>query len=140
NLMDSIDHNINGLHLKLSKNYGLIRTLNFLSFPDETSGMLENLSTYELTGITNPDLDVQNLTWMDVHDFEPGDEIHVKAKTENGYIEYYHNSRVNTIYRYLLKNDMQDSIRYTIERIREIKQKWSPQEDYTITFTHDTIT
>jgi agmatine deiminase len=139
-LMDSVDNNINGLQLKLSKNYGLIQTINFLSFPVPSSGMEENHSLYELSGIANPNLGVQNLTWMDVHDFEPGDEIHVKARDINGYAEYYHNNRVNTIYRYLHKNDMQDSIYYTIERIREIKQKWSPQEDYTITFTHDTIT
>ena len=138
--MDSIDHNINGLQLKLSKNHGLIQTLNFLSFPDETSGMMENHSDYELIGIANPDLGVQNLNWMDVHDFQPGDEIHVIARDINGYIDYYHHTRVNTIYRYLNKNDMQDSIRYTIERIRKIRQKWSPQEDFTITFTHDTIT
>ncbi len=138
--MDSIGHNINGLQLKLSKNHGLVETLNFLSFPDETSGMLENHTNYELIGITNPDLGVQNLTWMDVHDFQPGDEIHVKAKNINGYAEDYRYHRVNTIYKYLHKNDMQDSIRYTIKRIKDEIQKDSPHDDYTITFSHDTIT
>ncbi|TVQ93727.1 MAG: T9SS C-terminal target domain-containing protein [Bacteroidetes bacterium] len=138
--MDSIDHNINGLHLKLSKNYGLIRTLNFLSFPDETSGMVKNLSTYELTGITNPNLGVQNLTWMDVHDFEPGDEIHVVSLEHDSFIESYKYIKTKIIFRYLLKENMQDSVLYTIERIIEKEQRWDPGENLTITHTNDTIT
>jgi agmatine deiminase len=138
--MESIDHNISGLQLKLSKKHGLIQTINFLSFPDSSSGMEENHSSYELIGIANPDLGVQNLTWMDVHDFEPGDEIHVVSLEYNGLMETYKDITKKSIFRYLIRVNMQDSVYYAIERIIRKEQRWATGGSLTITHIHDTIT
>lgn len=77
---DSIPYPLNEKYLFLSKNYGLIRTINFKYFPNLSGGLisLENCSEYTLCGISNPAIGIQNLTRAQVYDFNIGDELHTE--------------------------------------------------------------
>ncbi|MDP2424640.1 MAG: hypothetical protein Q8M23_09875, partial [Bacteroidales bacterium] len=67
-----ITHLLNSKTIKLSKHYGLLRTLNFLHFPDLIFGIngvwSEYLQESDLAGLSQPMLGIQNLTWMEVND------------------------------------------------------------------------
>ena len=109
-----INHLLNNKTLLLSKNYGLIKTLNFSLFPDMESEDFTWYLTLEemnLIGLSNPLLGVQNLTWFDVYDFQPGDEIHVYY--ENGCDGEW--TIEKTITKYLSRIDYADTIVYEIE-------------------------
>ena len=82
--------------VKISENYGLMRTFNFHYFPHiEAFDYLEldeylinngnigydstfiSLATMELSGLSNPFFGVKELETIDVYDYEIGDEIHI---------------------------------------------------------------
>ncbi|MBE0637338.1 MAG: T9SS type A sorting domain-containing protein [Bacteroidales bacterium] len=136
-LMEPINHAINSMTVALSKNFGFVRTLNFALFPDiypYIGNDWDGLREFELIGLSDPQVGVQNLTWMEVHDFQPGDEFHV----------YYFNATFfapnelqQTIQRYLDREDFADSVRYSVERIQSTLH-YSYQGN-TFEFIHDTI-
>jgi hypothetical protein len=71
------DHVVNNMNLILSKNYGLVKTLNFFDFPDFSFGiMVHGIDELILKGYNNPETGIQNLTWKQVHDHNIGDELH----------------------------------------------------------------
>jgi hypothetical protein len=72
-----IVHELNNISVLLSKNYGWIKTLEFYHFP------VPKVRT--LIGLSKPALGIVNLTWLDVHDYQVGDEIHVLTETTEIY-------------------------------------------------------
>jgi hypothetical protein len=84
-------HSINQKYLLLSKNYGLIRTINFKVFPDLAEFIFYNeyCTEFTLVGISNPVIGLQNLTAAMVYDFNVDDEIH-KFYGYYAYGSYYH--------------------------------------------------
>lgn len=84
-MMVPINHGLNDMELILSKNHGLIRTFNFQLFPDYHYDDIyrQDFAEYELVGFSNPLLGIQNLTWFDVYNHQPGDEIHTKYRSTN---------------------------------------------------------
>jgi hypothetical protein len=136
---DSIDHALNNRHLKLSRNYGLIKTFLFRDFPNYWPTWPRS-NEYEIRGISSPELGIQNLTWKDVFDdFYPGDELHVMAESCYGDIFDTYCGKQNSIFKYLDRIDYQDSLKYTTERISSSK---SIHNDVVTgyEYTHDTIT
>lgn len=136
--MQPIIQAVNAMTVALSKNYGLVRTLNFSLFPDiypYIGNDWDGLREFELIGMSDPQVGVQNLTWLEVHDFQPGDEIHV-------YYSYtffgFPNEIKQSIHRYLDREDFVDSVTYTVERIQSTLL-YSTQGN-TFEFVHDTIT
>ena len=82
--MNLLDYVLNNMELKISKNYGFVSTFNFYFFPDfQISYPFEQFEEYDLIGLSNPKIGVQNLTWFEVNDFQPGDEIHVLNETRS---------------------------------------------------------
>ncbi|MBE0663915.1 MAG: T9SS type A sorting domain-containing protein [Bacteroidales bacterium] len=138
-LMNPMNHLINNYTIKLSKNYGFVRTLNYTIFSDllPTSYppvQFENLVEFDISGLSDPVTGIQDFTWMDIYDFQPGDEIHVKR--------YWSQTMQETdiqllILRYLERTDYPDSIVYHAERI--FSRDYKNQGNYTFTFIHDTI-
>lgn len=138
-LMNPVNHLINNYTIKLSKNYGLVRTLNYSIFPDLTPTayppvQFEYLVEFDISGLSDPVTGIQDFNWMDIFDFQPGDEIHVKR--------YWKQTMQETdiqllILRYLERTDYPDSIVYYAERI--FSQSYNNQGNYTFTFIHDTI-
>jgi hypothetical protein len=123
---NSLEHTLNNLKIKISKTYGFIETFNFYFFPDievhDTQEKLENLS---LAGLTNPNVGVQNLTWFEVNDFQPGDELHILDESSSWIehagdrIGYAITNKAN--YKYLERIDYTDSIEYIIARKQSIE-------------------
>ena len=75
---NNLAHSVNDKQLWISKNYGMVKAINFKLFPD-----LDDLVTYygvkefELVGISDPLTGIQNLTVEDIFSFDVGDKFHV---------------------------------------------------------------
>lgn len=109
-----------GKTIQISKHYGLLKTFNFLIFPkpnDYTNTYADLWEQYSLSGLTNPTVGIQNLTWFGVYDFQAGDEIHTSHKTWDFYI-YTPNAYTEekTILKYISRKDYADSIVYQVEK------------------------
>lgn len=115
--MIPITHNLNNMSVLLSKKFGLVKTLNFVLFPNYESFYFTNkqLQEYDLIGLSKPQIGIQNLKWFDVFDFQVGDEIHVLYNKScwGGGDDYSITNK--TINKYLSRIDYPDSIIYEIE-------------------------
>jgi hypothetical protein len=132
---ENISHEVNNLSIVLSKNTGIAKTLNFYSFPDLYLGFASQmLQEFTLVGADNPNAGLQNLTWMQVHNHSPGDELHTVQI--NGWA--YYQQRIEKIARLLNKSVFGGMVVYEWEN----KVKISTQDGGINTFTAsiDTIT
>jgi hypothetical protein len=103
---------INHLQLKVSLNYGFIRAFNFYSFPQIGLGFAnQNAKECYLIGMDNPMAGIQNLTWKEIHDHNPGDELH----TVEIYSDITYSFRKETLSRLLEKSIDGDTIYYNWE-------------------------
>jgi hypothetical protein len=113
--LTALDHPLNSKQVIISKNYGFVKLLNFLLFPDfETSDFeYSNLRVVNLIGISNPEIGLQNFDALDIYDFQPGDELH----TEDYYYAMWNNREIleKQIYKYIDRTDYTDSVYYTVE-------------------------
>jgi len=133
---------LNNMSVILSKNYGFIKTLNFLLFPDyELSIFQEFLKNYSLVGLTKPNIGVQNLTWLDVNDFKVYDEIHIyfESSSWEGGNKYGSSTTQKTIYKYLNRIDFKDSIKYFIDREQSTFRRIVRWDSTSYQYIHDTI-
>lgn len=114
--------------LILSKNYGLIKTINFFYFPEiETMRPFEYLQQYKFRGSTRIENSFSNLTWQEVYDFNVGDEFHICTDISQN----LHN--VPTIYRsfqdeikkVISKEVTEKSLVYKFERKWRFEETWS---------------
>lgn len=124
----------------LSKNNGLVRMMNFSLFPiAPNQSSYEILETYNLIGLSNPNIGVQNLTWLEVFDFKVGDELHILNETSdwfpgNGYL-----TTIKTKLKYLERLDSKDSIVYRIDREESTFKRIAKWDSTSYVFAHDTI-
>jgi hypothetical protein len=121
-----VNHYFNDITIKLSKNYGLKQWFDFALFPNH-----ETSASINLTGLTNPNVGLTNFTWFETFDFQPGDELHIYEEDRNP--DYFYTRKF--VYKYIERNDYNDSIKYYIDRESVIKNHYSNS----ITYTHDTI-
>lgn len=111
--MVEINHPVNDLTVRVSKHYGVIGTLNFYAFPEYMEEYYERpLEAYTLVGREGHAGGAQNLTWQDVFDFQPGDELHVVEGSESFGVGW----KRNTILHYLTRAASGDNITYTVKR------------------------
>lgn len=134
-----ISHNLNNESILLSKNYGMLKTFNFYLFPDYESDFFdyEQFQTYELIGLSNPSIGVQNLTWFEVHDFQVGDELHIEYETSSWGDGNDYSESIKTIYKYLGRTDYSDYINYNVEMKSSKHRIWSDSSAFE--YIHDTI-
>lgn len=122
--MNPLDFEINTLNIKISKNYGFVKTFNFYLFPNfQVEFPSEQFEEYELVGLSNPKVGIQNLTWFEVNDFQVGDELHVlnRASYWNGDAETDgYETTEKTIYKYLERANYTDSIVYHYARKQSV--------------------
>lgn len=140
--MAPINHNINNKSLLLSKNYGFIKTVNFFLFPDfETFDPLEQLfEEYDLVGLSDPKIGIQNLTWFDVNDFNIGDELHVINMYSRWAFEGGGHARTyKIIYKYMDRKNYKDSIIYKIDKELSTLERTDTWENISYSYYHDTI-
>ncbi len=130
----NISHEVNNLNLKLSKNHGILKTINFYSFPELNLGfLLQWLSEFTLIGFDNPENGIQNLTWKAVNDHNIGDELH----TVEVYSNITYSRRMETISLLLDKSVNGDTISYNWEK--RIKVMINSNGNNTFTATIDTF-
>ncbi|MDR0798346.1 MAG: T9SS type A sorting domain-containing protein [Dysgonamonadaceae bacterium] len=97
--------------LAISKNYGLINGFDFDWFVDEYDSYRNE--PYTLAGLSNPKVGAQNLTWMEVWDFQPGDEVHVRSTSYNYYDDYSsRGAQDKSIVKYLTRTDETNKVTY----------------------------
>ncbi len=141
--LNPMDHGINDLSLRISKNHGMVQGMNFFHFPFlETGGYpQQELHEIELVGLSDPDLGIVNLTWERVFDFMPGDELHIREESEGSDIDegsgYSVKKRI--IKRILSRSDENNSISYEVERIMETETTIYPPGETSTVFKHDTV-
>jgi hypothetical protein len=135
-----VNHSINDKYLELTKNYGLLRTANFKLFPDLTEGIqgiyYEIFTQFELKGISDPQVGIQNLTLSSIWDFNVGDEI----DSESGSFNWPGQSESDAWKRHILQKDFNangDSVSYLIN-ICGMTEISNPDEFYYI-YYNDTI-
>jgi hypothetical protein len=135
-----INLNVNSETIKLSKNFGFVKTLNFLLFPDYASDypFPDEIQEYNLCGLSNPKIGTQNLTWFKVFDFQAGDEIHVHFQ-EDEWSDWNDWSSLtkNTIYKYLGRIDYPDSVVYRAELTQSTH--YAAYTANSFQYKHDTI-
>lgn len=141
-----LEYDLNHMQVKISKKYGFVQALNFYMFPnvEEDYIIMEKFEERALCGLSNPKVGFQNLTWMEVNDFQVGDEIHVIEIRNNegignaGGIVSYETKRF--IYHYLerISNDIE--VIYKVEVIQSLEKKnsFSPDQN-SYTFSVDTV-
>ena len=119
--MKPMPHALENATFSISKQYGFTKALNFTYFPEQSfTSISAEAMEFCLIGLTNPELGAQNLKWMEVFDFQEGDEFH--------YLEFTTNlpmlgSTQELLYsiRILRRNTFPDFIRY-IREIRMIRK------------------
>jgi len=76
-----INHILNQYFIEVSKNFGLIKTVNFYYFEHKTDdhvNFFNYFGEFNLIGITEPQLGFQNLNLKEqYYDFQVGDELHI---------------------------------------------------------------
>jgi hypothetical protein len=110
---EMINHPVNSLSVIISRSNGMIKTLNFNNFPDievKNSFSGYELNEYNLVGLTNPDAGVNNLTWLEINDFNAGDEFHYEYTSSymepfNGYSDYEKQKTIKKVISRLDKTD-----------------------------------
>jgi len=136
-----LSHDLNKKTIRLSKHYGAVRILNFYQFPDifqlNYGYWGRGLTIYNLVGLSVPEVGVQNLSWFDVFDFQPGDEIHTLLDKFSWYEEGSGSAIYEqTIKRFLTRTDFADSIVYAYER--KISTLSVVDTTPSLNFIHDT--
>ena len=131
--MNSLDYNVNDMIVIISKNHGFIKTMNFIAFPN-TDTYREILKEYNLVGLSNPKVGIQNLTTFDIYDFNVDDELHILTVNLDG----QRKKTGKEIYKYLERIDYEDSIVYYYSRKLEILEKNGNSEISSI-FYNDTL-
>lgn len=116
--MFPVSHPLNGKKIQISENYGLIKALHFYDFPSPSIFSSE-ISECNLLGLSNPLVGYQNLTWLEVNDFQVDDELHIYTRSSNMFIESWYNKEEKIILRYTERVDYPDSIVYHYLQKRE---------------------
>ncbi len=134
-----LNHPYNDVSAKISKNFGWVLSPNFNQFPNWQSEyeFLLLFNSYTLVGIDNPKLGIQNLTWFDVFDFQPGDVLHIKNSIIQCGVSNGTNRIKKIINTYLERADYADSIVYLIDH-EERETNWADGANV-LTCVHDTI-
>jgi len=107
--------------IKLSKNFGLTDVFNLYNIPGISDGFYEQ---FKLVGITNPSFGIQDFNYLEVFDFQPGDEFHIVNKrvaTTAG----PPTERIHILIRKILtRNDLVDLVWYDTYDINEYYYKY----------------
>jgi hypothetical protein len=98
------------------------------------------LEEYSLVGLSNPDKGVQNLTWFDANDHQPGDELHIAERKDDGMSGTVHFNYKQIIEKFLECHHFDDSIVYRVERKIRREEKKYPDTISVKHFINDTIT
>lgn len=126
--------------LSLSQNFGWTSVINFNLFPNLPNDLIfsqidENMT---IVGVSDPQTGIQNLTWFEVFDFQPGDVVHtLSLTTEQLGLSLYSTKKNEVISTYLSRENYADSLVYMVARIYRTTNTQQGKTEQTI--TSDTI-
>ena len=125
---DSLEMDVNGMQVQISKHHGWVQPLNFYYFPDFYFHWFDmRLQELLIAGLSEPQMGVKNLTWFEVYDFQPGDVLHMRRKSGSwvGEVDGYYNiTETRSVFKYLERIDYEDSIQYTYSLIERVEMQW----------------
>lgn len=135
NLQPIIDKK--AINIGLSKSFGFVKLIpfNLISTAELSLDIREfTFEEYELAGLSQPNMGLQNLKWFSAHDFQENDEIHTVDKSGMYLGPYSFDQHLRkTTRKYLSKEVFSDSIIYMVER------QVSLERTDEFLFRHDTI-
>jgi len=109
-----INHTLNQYSIEVSKNFGLIKTVNFYYFEHKTDDYYNRFREFNLIGINEPQLGFQNPNTMEQYfDFQVGDEFHILNISTTFPTTRSHENKI--INKCLSRTDYKDSIVYYYE-------------------------
>jgi len=136
---NNVTSNINTLFIELSKNHGLVTTMNFLAFPYFISPTTYT-TTYSLVGLTNPQLGKQLISARNIYTYEVGDEFHYEAANSNPpHGIGIFNKSIHTILNVSFSNNT-DTVTYQVKQYTEKNTINYDTNQETDTYTTDTVT
>ncbi len=109
------DHPWNAKEFQISKYYGFTKIFNLYYLGESREYISEGTSNLWLSGMTNPTIGIQNLTWFDMFDFQVGDELHIKKDSYSTLPPFSEPYRSSTKIKYLTRTNYPDSIVYTVK-------------------------
>lgn len=134
----NIDHDVNGIQIKLSENYGFIETVGFYFFPDLSSSWeffpFENTTTLQLKGLTNPEIGIRNLSYQMCHDYQAGDEFHIV----DSYSSSDYDNEELIVTKYLDRYFLGDTLAYLAYQKKKTTNYYYPNPPV-VTYFEDTI-
>jgi len=108
-----LEHAYNQIHIEVSKNFGLVKTVNFYYFEHTTSDYYSWFGELNLIGIDEPQIGFQVMNLMEQYfDFQAGDELHIENYSS---VFAIYSEKSECIYRYISRNDFEDCIIYSYE-------------------------
>jgi hypothetical protein len=134
-----ITHDINSKYLLLSKDFGLIRAINFKVFPDLSDSFSSDICIeFTLAGISNPAVGLQNINRADAFNIDEGDEIHQLWSYNAWGSGYYHHifSKVFYLQKSLSVNE--DTVYFQTYRCG-IDEQLIPYEGLVYDYFKDTV-
>jgi hypothetical protein len=119
--------------LKISKNYGIIHGFDFTLFSIETYSYY-TYQEYTLAGLSNPAVGIQNLTRLNVWDFEPGDELHIYERA----LHYSQGTEKKQIIKYLSRENTENKISYKVDVKEDLLRRESVDDVWkeTVQYNH----
>lgn len=136
---NNLEDDINYKYLKLSKNYGLVRILDFYEFPYETEAdrLYNYLLETNIIGIGN--LGYQNYGAKEIFDYSIDDELHIHEYQYGG--PYTAADDKFFIYKVIEEDSSENIITYTYDRCyKRVHNDYNNPENSFTSFTHDTVT
>jgi len=114
---EPVEHPLNQFTIKISKQFGLVKTLNFYYFEHEIIDYWHHFGEFDLIGISDPQLGFKNINlYEQYYDFKAGDEFHIYHASTSIPGEPPGGYEYKTIHRYLSRVDFDDRIEYYYER------------------------
>ena len=128
-LHQNISHLLNGFQIRISKNFGLVKSVNFYDFPNDTSSIY-------LIGHSNLNTPIRNIKYQDAYNFDIGDELHIESFGQNipTSVSFHYE-----IQRIIGKAISTDTIIYNIERQQIHIDRVFQNTGEDTTYTMDTI-
>lgn len=134
-----LNHPYNNATLEISKSFGWVKSPNFNYFPNipDKDNFIHQDTSFSLVGMDNPKLGIQNLTWFDVFDFQPGDVLHVENTSIQCGVSNGEYKITDIKYTYLERIDYADSIIYKVNQVQRETNRINGK--VMVSFKHDTI-
>ncbi|HPS51891.1 MAG TPA: hypothetical protein PK892_14395, partial [Bacteroidales bacterium] len=119
--------------IKLSKSHGLTQVFDMYQTPFDTLNLI-------LVGTTDPPMGEQLFDWVDIYNYDVGDEFHYYEDSGGIYPSPdWETLMIKTVLeKTVYGND--DSVHFVFDRCQRFKRTWLWYDSVVVTYQHDTVT